>query len=518
MGLPPFIKDLLQKEAYPENPSEVTLRQTHISYLLFTPEFVYKIKKPVNFGFLDFTTLEKRLFYCNEELRLNNRLASGIYLDVVGVTLKDGCARIGGVGEAVEYAVKMKRLPEECVLSGMLDRGAVTEAMIERAARRIAAFHKEAGTNWYISGFGSIETISKNTEENFTQTYPYIGRTIMEGQYKNIKAYTESFLNENAALFHGRIKDGFIKDCHGDIHSEHVFITDGIHVIDCIEFNERFRFSDVVADLAFLSMDLDFHNRHDLTTILDREYFSASNDSYGKKLLDFYRCYRAYVRGKVEGFKADEPEVSEDDKKAAIIKARHHFHLASQYASTGFRPIAVIISGLSGTGKTTLSEGLSRHTGFIHLSSDRIRKELAGVPPDERRIERFKEGIYAEDFSERTYRTLIERGAAFLREGRSVILDATFLNRRYLDEAKAEFLKAGATEKEIHIIECASGDETVKKRLLKPECKRGASDAGWEVYLKQKEGYSDVHLPHLKVDTERRLNDVLMEVSGKIFG
>lgn len=522
MGLPPIIMDLLDPGSYPEHPGKIELRQTHISYLLFTPEFVYKIKKPVDFGFLDFTTLDKRLFYCEEEVRLNRRLAPDIYIGVVPVVTREGRALMQAEGKPIEYAVKMKRIEADKVLERMLEKDKATPEIIGRIANVIAGFHMNAATGKHISAFGSPEVISRNTEENFSQTKYFVGDTISKRLFERIRSYTDNFLNDNPLLFMKRIKEGYIRDCHGDIHSEHIAVNDRIEIIDCIEFNERFRYSDVVADFAFLSMDLDSRNRADLSRVLDEEYFVETGDSDGKRLLDFYKCYRAYVRGKVEGFKSREPEVSEDERLDAIISARSHFRLAGTYADGRPSPLIVVIRGLSGTGKSTLADALASKTGFVRLSSDAIRKELAGVPHDEHRFEEFKKGIYSDDFTEKTYGELVQRASEYLRQGRSVIVDATFSKRKFLEDAKAAALEAGLKEDCFHVVECAADDETVRKRLAK-RCDetvdgRAVSDAVWDIYIKQKEVYEDAELSCVKIGPAKPLSENLLVITREIFG
>ncbi len=517
MTLPPLVEKLLNPGAYPHNPARVELLQTHISYIFLAEDLVYKIKKPVDFGFLDFTTLEKRLFYCREEVRLNRRLAPDVYIGVVAVTEDGGAVRMEGEGAPLEYAVKMKRLPEKSILFGMIKDGSVTAGMIERVARAIADFHKRAKTDERISAFGSPEVIKRNTDENFSQTAGFVGLTITRDAYDEIKNFTDRFLKEKERLFIKRMEEGFIRDCHGDIHSEHISITNGINIFDCIEFNERFRFCDVVSDFAFLSMDLDFLNRHDLTRTCDRTYFSSTGDGDGKKLLDFYKCYRAYVRGKVEGFELKEPEVDKHEKHRARIRAMQHFHLARLYATGGFRPSMVIVCGLSGTGKSFVSGLLSGYTGFVHLSSDVVRKRLAGLRPEEHRFEPFGKGIYSEDFTIRTYGALIEEADGLLEAGRSVILDATFSKKRFLEDAKRVAVSKGA---EFHVVLCTSDDETVRRRLLKRRETETVSDALWNIYLKQKELFEPVEEPHLTLDTSGKdltPERLAAEVASKIF-
>ncbi|MBI2413733.1 MAG: AAA family ATPase [Deltaproteobacteria bacterium] len=516
MLLPPIIDALLHPTAFPEDPGSITLAQTHVSYLIFTDRFVYKIKKPVDFGFLDFTTIDKRLFFCEEEVRLNTRLAPGVYLGVVKICSSDGSIKIEGEGEAVEYAVKMKRLPEESMLKRALKDGKVPEEVIRRIARVVAAFHAGAGVNEHIASFGLPEFVSKNTSENFMQTDPFVGRTITGALYERLKSWTEGFLDRNGDLFRIRAGGGFVRDCHGDIHTEHISIVDGINIIDCIEFNERFRHSDTVADMAFLSMDLDYHNRRDLSKAFDDEYFRASNDTEGAHLLDFYKCYRAYVRGKVEGFKSMEKEVPEEDRLSSELSARYHFHLAGLYASR-WRPTVIMIRGLSGTGKSTLARMIADVTNLAILSTDNIRKELAGLKPTEKARARYGEGIYSTEFTERTYIEMINRAAALLKEGRSVILDATFSKARHVDEAQRAALEAGARS---HIIECVAKDDAVKGRFRKrdAECAmKGISDAGWDVYLKQKEAFEAVSMD-IMVNSERPFGESLPRLFEEIFG
>jgi len=514
-GLPRYIEDLLDPAAYSERPARVELRQSHVSYLLFTPEFVYKIKKPVDFGFLDFTSLEKRLFFCNEEVRLNKRLAPDAYIGVVGITEANGRHRMGGKGEPVEYAVKMRRLKEDSNLEHMLVAGRADKALIGRISHRIAAFHREAATSVHISSFGSMELIQRNTGENFEQTRPFAGSAISRGLFTRIRDYTERFIEANAALFEARMTGGFIRDCHGDIHSGHVFAEDGIEIIDCIEFNERFRFSDVVADEAFLSMDLDRRGRPDLSRALDEAYFAESGDKQGQSLLDFYKCYRAYVRGKVEGFKAHEEEVGEDERKEALLSALCHFHLSGQYASGGVKPTLLIVCGLPGTGKTTLARQIALRTGFEHLMSDVIRKELAGIKPGEHREQAFGEGLYSEHFTERTYAEMAWKAEASLRQGRSVITDATFSKRRHLKKVMDAADRARAAVK---VVECSAQSATVRARLEERRWAVGnVSDADWRVYLGKKAAFEEVAGPHLVVEAEKAILENLLEVFQAVF-
>jgi len=502
--LPPVVKALLKPEAYPDQPSAVELRQTHISYLFFTPRFVYKIKKPVNFAFLDFTTLRKRHYYCKREVELNRRLAGDVYRGVVAVKKGREGISIGGKGTTIEYAVEMKRLPREKMLNEMIVGGRITKETVERIGAVIARFHCTVPPSPKVARFGLPSVITKNTEENFSQTESFRGRTVTEEQFRRIADFTRETLKREGPLFRERAKGGFIKEVHGDIHSDHVSVADGIRIFDCIEFNRRFRCSDIVSDMAFLAMDFDNYNRHDLSKVFGTSYFDVTRDERGKELLNFYKCYRAYVRGKVESFKLDEEEVGEEEKRNSRIRAMRYFHLADLYGTGGYRPTLVVVCGLTGTGKTTLAAALAEQLGFEHLSSDAVRKELAGVPPGERHFEPFGRGIYDEGFTEKTYGELLGRGETLLKAGRSVILDATFSRAALREQAEKAARKRGAA---FHVIVCEADEAVVRRRLAeRSEGAPSVSDGRWEIYVEQRkrhEALVERQEPHMTVDTAR---------------
>lgn len=322
---------LMNPEVYEEDPGNVELVQTHLSAVFLTRRFAYKVKKAVNFGFLDFTTLEKRRCFCEEELKLNRRLCGDMYLEVVPIN-KAIAFKIKGEGETVEYAVKMKRMPQEKIMVKLLEENKVDDKIIDRIAKIIAEFHSKAETNSRISDFGSLATIETNWKENFEQTEEFIGKTISAKNFKLIRDRVEDFIKKNTTLFNKRMSEKRVRDCHGDIHSGNIFVTNEIYIFDAIEFNERFRYSDIAADVAFLSMDLDFKKRIDLSNFFVKKYVEYSGDRELMKLLPFYKCYRAYVRGKVTSFKLNDPRISIDDKNAAINEANSYFKLSSAYA------------------------------------------------------------------------------------------------------------------------------------------------------------------------------------------
>ncbi len=333
-----LIEGLLKPESYPHRPPEIKLVQTQMSFIFLTGEYVYKVKKPVNLGYLDYTTLEKRRFFCHQELELNRRLCPEVYLAVVPITMslrgakrRSNLLRIEGEGKAVEYAVKMRQLPQNRMMDVLLRGNQVTSEMITSVAEKLARFHQKAETNSRIAAFGKLDVIRQNTDENFSQTKKYIDVSIPRLKYDHIKKYTEDFIQHNSALFSKRVKEGRVKDCHGDLHVAHICFTDDICIYDCIEFNDRFRYSDVVSEIAFLAMDLDRYHHSDLSQHLVNAYVELSHDEELSDLLNFYKCYRAYVRGKVESFKLDDPYISEEEKAKALATARSYFELAEGY-------------------------------------------------------------------------------------------------------------------------------------------------------------------------------------------
>jgi aminoglycoside phosphotransferase family enzyme/predicted kinase len=513
--LPALVEVLLKPETYAHHPQKVELVQTQMSFIFLTGDYVYKVKKPVDLGYLDYTTLEKRRFFCRQEIELNRRLCPDVYLEVVPVVSHRGEIRLGGEGEAIEYAVKMKQLPADRMMDKLLTQDLVTEEMVDGVADKLAAFHTKALTSPEISKYGNLEAIRINTDENFSQTEKYIDVTIPPHKYNRIEAYTEDFLESNESLFVKRVKDGRIKDCHGDLHAAHVCISNGICIYDCIEFNDRFRYGDVASEVAFLAMDLDRFQRADLSHAFVNAYVRLSQDDELLKLLNFYKCYRACVRGKVSSFMFDDPYIP--DKESTMTTARNYFDLAYRY--TREKPLLLIMAGLVGTGKTTVAEALSRSLGLSVISSDIVRKRLAGIPSTERRFEPFSGGIYSEKFSRKTYDEIFALARELLSKGQSVILDASFKKRqdrlqakKLADEAKADF----------SVIECILDENTVKKRLERRIKEGSVSDGRWEIYGQQKQDFDEItEFPqedHVILDTSQPMSNIVKIVSEKIYG
>ncbi len=304
------------------------LVQTHTSWVLLLRDVVYKIKKPVNFGFLDYSTLEKRKENCEREVRLNRRLCPWVYLGVVPVSERGGKWVLEDDTNVVEFAVKMRRIPEGSLLSERLERS--TPGDLEKVARVVAEFHLGAER---ADEFGRPEVMKFNTDENFAQTEEFVNITLSPEDFEFIRERTNRFYEAYEDLFFKRMREGRIRDGHGDIRLEHVaFLREGVCIFDCIEFNERFRCGDVLNDMCFLSMELDFSKRPDLRKAYEETYLRLTGDPEAEIFLPFFKCYRAYVRGKVTSFLLKDPHVPEEDKERAREKARRLFKLARGYA------------------------------------------------------------------------------------------------------------------------------------------------------------------------------------------
>jgi aminoglycoside phosphotransferase family enzyme len=336
MTVEKMIEDLSKPNAYPEQTSTVKLVQTHISWVFICDNFVYKLKKPMDFGFLDFTTLDKRKFYCEKEVELNSRMAQDVYLGIYPVVAEGDTYRISqesDVKDAVEYAVKMRILPDEALMKSRFLAGNLTNDDIDRIAKTIAQFHSSAEYSVEIDKFGSLETVKFNTDENFEQTEKYIGSSITQDQFSWLKDWTLEFYKLNEDIFPERIAGGHVRDCHGDLHMEHICLTEPIVIFDCIEFNDRFRYSDTACDLAFLLMDLDYHGGSKFSKLMFDNYkkYSGEIGSNFEQIVNFYKVYRAYVRGKVNSFRLDDQNISGDEKRKAEETAQKYFELAKSY-------------------------------------------------------------------------------------------------------------------------------------------------------------------------------------------
>jgi hypothetical protein len=475
---------------YPGNPQRVDVRQTHASIAFLAGDAVYKLKKPVNFGFLDYSTMTRRRRMCKLEVSLNQRLAPEVYLGVERVTRRTGGQyRLGGRGQVVDYLVHMRRLPDDAALSARLQADAVEAAEIEAVARKIAYFHRDAGRRGLFNAFGRPHLIARNVSENFEQTAESVGRTITPAAYTEIVSYASEFLSAHMAVFQERVDAGHICDGHGDLRCEHVYLTDPLQIIDCIEFNDRLRYGDVASDLGFLAMDIEAYGAPELAALLVAHYEAVADVTLAP-VLDFYCCYRAYVRGKVASLRLQDADISPAEARTTNREAQRYFHLARRYTRGSRRPQLILMSGVSGSGKSTLARELSAILAAPRIESDSVRKQLAGLKPTTRRRAAPGEDIYSAEMSERVYAELLTAAERQLSRGRSVILDATYQRRAHRAPARELARQHGA---ELRVLACHGSDELIRERLRKRTDDASAtSDAGLEVYLDQLKHYEPV--------------------------
>lgn len=332
-----LITALLNPEAYPEPTRTVQLIQTHISWVFITDDFAYKVKKPVDLGFLNFTTLRRRHHYLQEELILNRRLCPEIYLEVLPITAQEKQVRVGGRGHALEYCLKMVRMPQDRMMDEVADRGELQRDHLDRIIDRLVPFYLQAATGPRINKYGEPAIIAYNHEENFSRTENLAGQMFPRELFEGIRTFARTFLAQRRAMFAKRIREGRIRDCHGDLHMKNICLADGVYIFDCIEFNPRFRYGDVAADIDFLAMDLDFHGFRDLSRYFVERFAEASRDPDLLQMLDFYKCYRAYVRGKIHAFTAQDQAQPTRTRDQALKTARAYFDLAGEYAVAGAR-------------------------------------------------------------------------------------------------------------------------------------------------------------------------------------
>ena len=466
-----LVEDLLRPENYPPpRPSSVSLAATHASWVFLTDTEAWKVKRPVDYGFLNFTSLDGRRHFCEEEIRLNRRLAPGVYLGVEPVRLDARGHSLARGGEIADYAVRMKRLPEAASALALCRAGALQDEHLARLARHLTRFYRMARET---PRYGSLETVRANVKENFSQVEPFLGRWLDEPTFRAVREWQERFLAEHAERFEARAAAGRIKEGHGDLRLEHVYLLgDETLVIDCIDFNERFRNGDAASDVAFLAMDLDHEEKPELSAWFLSRFALESSDYDLYAVVDFYLCYRAWVRGKVACFVAADPSTPLEKQARKAEEARTHFALALAYTRPWFEdPWVVAVGGIIGSGKTTLADALSRDLGFPLVSADATRKSLAGLAP----TERGGEEIYTSDFSRRTFREMFRRAGVVLGSGRGVILDSTFRGRDLRLEARDLAVRHG---RPFLFVEARCDEETIRERLRRRSGAPSVSDAG----------------------------------------
>ncbi len=490
--LPPLIAALHDPRRYDHPVERVALVETHISWVLLTGRYAYKIKKPVDLGFLDFSTLDKRRHFCEEELRLNRRLAPEIYLAVVPIAGTPSNPQLGG-GAAIEYAVQMREFPQEAQLDRVLARGELKPGHIDDLATRLADFHQRTAVAGPDSPFGTPERVWHPVKENFGQ----IRARIADGNeakaarqerrgcgfgeterppLERLEHWSQTAFEQLKNDFAARQREGFVRECHGDAHLANMVLLDD-HVVpfDCLEFNDNLRWIDVMNEVAFAVMDLVDRGQEGYARRLLNAYLEHTGDYDGLRLLRFYQVYRALVRAKVAAIRLGQPGLDSAERERIGESYRGYIALAERYTRPT-KPALVIAHGLSGTGKTTLTQALVERLGAVRVRSDVERKRLHGLAPTARSGSALNEGLYTADAGARTYDRLARLARAIVAAGHTVILDATFLRR-----AQRSRMHALAEELRVPFLILAfeASETTLRERVtLRAQMGIDASEAG----------------------------------------
>jgi hypothetical protein len=467
-----LVRALFDPRCYPHPVGEVRLIQTHISYVLLTGQFAYKIKKPLDLDFLDFTTLAARRHFCEEELRLNRRLAPRIYVDVVAIGGTPDRPLLGAGEPAIEYALRMREFQQEALLDAMLARGELGAQHIDALAQKVAAFHGAVGRARTEDGYGSAAGIEAPMRQNFTQ---FASLPLDAEERHELAALAHWSRHEHAALrtvFEQRQRDGFIRECHGDLYLGNIALVEGeAEIFDCIEFNANLRWIDVMNEIAFLVMDLDERGRPDFAWRFLDGYLALTGDYAGVRLLRYYQVYRALVRAKVADMRAAQAHLSAEERNAALAACaayiRHAFRTTGPSA-----PALIITHGLSGSGKTTLAQRLLEALGAVRVRSDVERKRLQGLAPAARTGSAVGAGIYERSATEATYEELARLARPIVETGYTAIVDATFLVR----SQRRAFQQVA---QELHIpfliVDCRADMQALRRRIA--DRARTAGDA-----------------------------------------
>lgn len=471
---PSLLAAMLESGFYPHMPAEVSHRETHISHLFFAGELVYKVKKPVRFSFLDYSTLSRRRFFLEEELRLNLRLAPRVYLEVLPISFVGDRWRLRSEANPVEYVLVMRRLPAGRMLDFLLARDYVTAEMMRALAETLAPFHAKATTGDDIAASGLPEAIGSLWQENLSDIRPFVGKLLDGETFETFADFGARFIAKHRALLTRRVRERRIREVHGDLHCQHVcFAPAGIQIFDCIEFSQRLRSCDIASEIAFLLMDMEFRGARELAGCFLGRYLELVDDPEIPILLPFYKCHRALVRGKVAALRSG----------GSSSEALRYFEYASRVMWEAYKPFVVIVCGLTGTGKSTLARALSQKLGVKALSSDATRKALAGTLRRQEDVQ-YGEGIYNRRMTEATYAKLAEDAEQLILRGEGAILDATF----QLTSHRERILRLAATHGiPVAVIDCQSSGEVAKERLRRRAAEgRDLSDGRWEIYLRQR--------------------------------
>lgn len=420
-----LIENLLDRKLYPHPCGPIKVVETHISWVILTGAFAYKIKKPVNLGFVDFRSLQRRQYFCNREITLNRRLTPNVYKRVVPITGSDDNPRFHGEGEVIEYAIKMRQFDESLLLDRLAQT--ITGSQIDQLADVVADFHKRIEVASLTQPFGRSDVIHDAAEENFSEISLQLQQECVA--IERLRAWTEYQFGELEDVFEKRRHGGMVRECHGDMHLGNMFMEDGKPVVfDCIEFNDSFRFIDIMSEVAFTVMDLASHGRTDLAYRFLNRWLEQTGDYAGLRVLRFYLVYRAMVRAKVACIRAHEAGIDPDEAARQEREFDNYIKLATQFAKP-HSPKLVITHGFSGSGKTSGTQCLVEK-GAVRVRSDVERKRLFNLGPGESS----SGAIYTAADTKRTYDQLAMMAREIIEAGFTAIVDATFLKKAQREE------------------------------------------------------------------------------------
>lgn len=503
---------LQRPDVWPHRPAEVEIVRTHISILFFAGDRVFKLKQPVDMGFLDYTTLDKRRFYCAEEVRLNRRLAKDTYHGIRPI-VRDSGGEIHPAsssfdperpeaeqaerdaaddGEIIDYAVEMTRLPAHRLMDHLLDEGAIDHGRITAIANLIADFHERCATGDDVNEHAVPDEIRRQVTENLDGLAEHAGdirksetAVLSEPLLESIRRWCQQQLDAHRGLMQRRVDEGRVREGHGDLHAGNIcLLDDRIVIYDCIEFTRAFRCRDVACELAFLAMDLDGRGFRGFSGALVRQYVDRTGDAELTTLLDFYKVHLALVRSKVAALKAAGEGLSDEQREQAIAEARRYALLAATYV---IGPAVVVMCGLPATGKSTIARAIAEPYEAVILRSDVVRKQLAGLEPTQRVPDDRVDEIYSDAFTERVYGEVAERAAEALRHGRAVVLDAMHPTATSREASRRIADQAGVPAVLIH---ARATDSAIHERMAQRAGDRSeVSDADWQVYQRARQRF-----------------------------
>lgn len=513
----PLIQALQNPALYDHPVADFQVIETHISQVILTGDYAYKIKKPVDFGFLDFSTLERRKHFCEEELRLNQRLAPSLYLDVLPITGTPEQPRLGGSGEAFEYAIRMRQFDQSQLFDKRQERGDLPPELLSSLARQVAQFHDSLEPIPDDKPLGTPEAVYAAMQENFDQIRPLLDDPELLKQLDNLEEWTRTTFERQRDLIASRRANGLVRECHGDLHLANITVFDDqVTVFDCIEFSDPFRCIDVINDLAFLLMDLESRQESALANLVLNSYLEYRGDFEGLALLPLYKAYRAMVRGKIALFTMGNPGLSEDAKAGLMQSYRTYAQLADDCEAMPNHYL-LATTGLSASGKTLVSSAMAQELGLIRLRSDVERKRLHGLAPLDNSNSGIGTDLYSHEATQKTYQSLARHAALLLADGLSVIIDSAALKQ----EERTLFADVAENQGVPFLLLHCEAPEQQRRQWIRAR-KGDASEATEELLDAQQSWFEPLsaeekaHTIHLHTDQEHVAEAVADRIRGHL--